>query len=522
MHAVQRKLGINLIWNTLNTWGGTGLTLLASIIYARLLQPEQWGIYSLFTWMVANFALLINLGWNLTINKFVAEAAGQERPQRGALVFQSVVLIELIGAVLLGIIVLVFNGQIAAALGHPEVGRAMPLIVLGVLAMVFYTTTNMVLIALQRYKWMSLTILLTSSISLLCGILWLLNGRGVYGLLAITATANLINAGVSLALISRELPVWTPPRFDRELFVAMGKYVIDGTLILIMMQIVYERTEIFFLSRSQPAEQVGYYSLAVAMTNIAINSIPNIVIGPLLAMTADLYSRNDTAGMHQLFRSATRLLIFIAPPVGIGGALVAHSLIHLMYGDSYMPVAAAAMLLLPPAAVMMVGKPATSLLWGMGKQRLMLKALVLGAILNLGLDGLVIPTYGLYGAAVASSFAQTITTLYLTYICLSFLKYEFPWSTFIRATLAALCILPFGIIPTFWLNGVALLAVQMVTGMLIYPVALVALRAIAPEDTVLLGGLERRLPAVLQAPFAMMLRRYMASIQSASPDVLSE
>ena len=68
----------------------------------------------------------------------------------------------------------------------------------------------------------------------------------------------------------------------------MIRFCVSATLIVILMQIVDERAENLFLTRSQSAAQVGFYSLAVAMTNIIIVSVPNVVIGPLLAMTAEI------------------------------------------------------------------------------------------------------------------------------------------------------------------------------------------------------------------------------------------
>lgn len=505
--SVRKRLGVNLFWNTFNTWGSTILTVTSTVLYARLLQPVQWGTYSTLTWMVTNFALLIYLGWNLTINKFVAEAAGKDQLKHGALAFQMVIAYEFFALLILGVVVTLFTPNIALALGNPEIAQAIPLVLFGVLCMVLYTTCNMVLIALQHYKVMSLTSFVSSFMALTAGLTWLSTGGSFFGLVVITATANLINAIVSLVVTSRLLPIWKFHKIDRELFGKMVKYCLTATALMILGQIVYERAEVFFLSNSKAIAQVGYYSLAVAMTNMAISTLPNIVIGPLLAMAAELNGRNDKAGLYQLYSSATRILLIITPPVGIGGALIAYPLIRFMYGEQYTPVAVVAMLLLPPGALMVVTRPANSLLWGLSKQGLTIKSLIPGAILNVTLDAIFIPMYGLYAAAICSTLSQLLTSIFSTYLALNYLKYDFPWSKFIRSTLAALLIVPFGLLPMAVLSGLPLIIVQIGLGIIIYPVGLMLLRVIEPEDIRLLSRLNTKLPGPLQSPFLALLNR---------------
>lgn len=505
MPSVQRKLGMNLIWNTLNTWGVSALSVTSTIVYARLLQPDQWGVYSTFTWLVTSFALLITIGWNLTINKFVAEAMGKNQPQRAAGIFRFIITIEVIGAIAMGMVITVGTPKITAVLGRPELARAMPFIAIGMGSMVLFTTCNMGLIALQQYRMMSFVTVITSSLALAGGTTWLLHGGGPRGLITIVAAANTTNALISLALISRSLPIWSLGIMDRHLLSAMARYCFSGTLIVILMQIVYERAEVFFLSRSQSPAQIGYYSLAVAMTNIVIVSIPNVVIGPLLAMTAELHGRDDRKGLRELFQVATRLLVLIAPPVAVGGAIVARPLLALMYGADSRPVGIAAMLLLPPAALMVVAKPATSLLWGMGKQGLLLRPLAFGAVLNLSLDAIIIPRYGLYGAILSSGFAQVVTTVLTTRVCLNFLRYAFPWRPLIRTATAALVMIPFAALAAIWLDGIVLLFVDVCIGAVTYPVALFLLGAIDADILSTLTGWLHRLPRPLQLPCSTLL-----------------
>ena len=92
MSTVGLRLRRNLLWNTLQTWGSTALTLAASILFARLLQPEAWGVYSTFLWLVATGPLLVVPGWDLPINKRVAGAAGTADPTRAAPLYPGLVL----------------------------------------------------------------------------------------------------------------------------------------------------------------------------------------------------------------------------------------------------------------------------------------------------------------------------------------------------------------------------------------------------------------------------------------------
>lgn len=505
MVPVQRRFGINLAWNTLNTWGVSALTVASTVVYARLLASEQWGVYATFTWLVTSFALLITVGWNLTINKFVAQAVGMEQRQRAAQIFRTVLTIEVVGVTCLGALMLAGAHRIAATLERPDLVRAMPYIVAGMFAMIFFTTCNMGLIALQQYRVMSIVALFTASVALTSGTIWLRHDGGPRGLLMIVALANAANATLSLVLIGRSLPLWSAGRPARGVISELTRYCLSATLLVILMQIVYERAEIFFLSRSQSASDVGFYSLAVAMTNVIITSVPNVVIGPLLAMTADLHARNDHAGLRALYDSATRLLFLIAPPVAVGGAIVARPLIALMYGPQSSPVGTAAMLLLPPAVMLVIAKPATSLLWGMGKQGKLIAPLAFGAALNLTLDAIIIPRYGLYGAVLGSSFAQVVATILTTIVCLRFLHFTFPWRRLFRTCTAALAMIPFVLLPSIWLTGAVLIGAQIFLGAVTYPLGLILFGVVDPETLALITGRLHRLPRPLQQRLSVFL-----------------
>jgi O-antigen/teichoic acid export membrane protein len=133
------------------------------------------------------------------------------------------------------------------------------------------------------------------------------------------------------------------------------------------------------------------------------------------------------------------------------------------------------------------------------RQGRLLRQGVLAAGVNLGLALILIPLVGALGAALASAVAQGLGSVLAIRAAVRLAGAGVPGMALVRITAAALLMGIASVVPMLALGGVAGLACAVITGVVAYPVALRALRALTAEDLDRTRVLVERLPAGARA-----------------------
>jgi O-antigen/teichoic acid export membrane protein len=115
------------------------------------------------------------------------------------------------------------------------------------------------------------------------------------------------------------------------------------------------------------------------------------------------------------------------------------------------------------------------------------------AVLNVGLNIILVPRFGIVGAAAATLTAYLAICIVSAILGNRFLRVRMPWATFLRAAVASLAMY-YTLTFLEFDHKLITLAVRSVVGALVYLVVIVALDAQARSMTLkALVGLRRRL-----------------------------
>lgn len=123
----------------------------------------------------------------------------------------------------------------------------------------------------------------------------------------------------------------------------------------------------------------------------------------------------DPSRLGQLVQRALHICVAGAVPVAVLALLVPGRIMTLVYGASYAGGAGAARLLLLVPVVAMPNLVLSSVLIAVGRTRFNLVAIVVGGIVNLGLDAILLPRVGTPGAAAATLIAEMLVLVALWY-----------------------------------------------------------------------------------------------------------
>jgi O-antigen/teichoic acid export membrane protein len=228
---------------------------------------------------------------------------------------------------------------------------------------------------------------------------------------SLTATSALLafaigtasSAGFGLVLVRREVPLRLG--LDSKLLRSFFNFGIRGYAANLMQFLNY-RLDSLIVNGLAGVVSVGYYSIAVAMAETLWYGAEGfaLVIFPHI-------SSLDRKEANRITPVVCRNVLFTTLVGAVVMFVVSRQLILLVFGSVMMPALHPLWLLLPGIVTLSVAKVISSYLSGIGKPIYSTYVAAGTVTLTIALDLLLIPRYGISGAATASSIVYTCSAV---------------------------------------------------------------------------------------------------------------
>jgi O-antigen/teichoic acid export membrane protein len=374
----------------------TGLSIVIGLILARVLGPAGKGEFNVVTLLPVTLMVLTQFGLPQALGFFAA------RGQTDGINRKTVVLAAALGLPVLALMILLIPVLRATILGFIDPWE----IVLGLASfplLLHATFTTGVILARQAVRWYAFVNVGQAVISvvlfvLLLGVLQL----GVVGALWVLLAVNfLIAAGflVGSVRVTARDPNRAPISY-RELF-RYGLPLYPGAL----TQHFSVRLDVYLLAGllADPAAPIGYYSVAVTMAQLVM-FLPTAVSSLFFPHVAGS-SRESADRQVPMLSRVTLLLTTGMAVLLIPAAIVLIRVFLPAFESSLAPL----FVILPGVVALSLVEVLGSYVYGVGAQAwssaIKIGALVVNAVANL----ILIPRYGIVGAAASSLISYTAT-----------------------------------------------------------------------------------------------------------------
>ena len=189
------------------------------------------------------------------------------------------------------------------------------------------------------------------------------------------------------------------------------------------VQFIMAWTDKLMLGGMTSSHDVGIYDVAFKLSmfvNIALTAV-NSISSPKFA---EMYAKKDFKRLEKIVHQSTKLIFWSSIPLLVVFFLFSSYLLG-VFGDEFKAGLYAFLLLCSARLISAFTGPAGNLLQMTGRQVIFMKVLFAGAIINVGLNYLFIPRYGIDGAAMASICSICFWNLTMVY----FVKKEFGFLT---------------------------------------------------------------------------------------------
>lgn len=391
----------NITWLFFDKFIRLGVGLLVGVWIARYLGPEQFGLMNYAIAFVALFASIANLGLNSIVVRDLVQDPASANTTMGTSFVLSV----------LGGFSAFCLSLLAISHARPEDELVKFIVVLLSLLMVFKATD------VVRY-WFESQVQTKY-------VVWMENG------------IFLIFAAIKIGLIVAEAPllafIWA--LFAEGLLVATGLmivYALQGgqvnawktqisraknlikdswPLILSGLAImIYMRIDQIMLGQMLDDESVGIYSAAVKISEVWY-FIPMTIVASVFPSIIEAKKQNETLYYDRL-QKLYDIMVLLALTVAILMTFLSDWVVTLLFGKAYLEAGTVLSVHIWAGIFVFLGVASGKWFLIEGLQRFTFYRTLFGAVVNVGLNMLMIPKFGVIGAAYATVISYAVAAMF--------------------------------------------------------------------------------------------------------------
>jgi PST family polysaccharide transporter len=479
-------------WVALGQALGQLLRFLVSVVLARLLVPEDFGLLA----MAAVFSELVGMFYFLGAGAAIIQRPVLSEPLRRVLVTLGV-----LSGLSMTIVLVALSPLIAAYFGDPRVQAVAAVSALGFLLQSFGLVPDSLLQRELNFRRLVAIALSSQVVRAAVALSLAALGWGVWSLVV----ATLVHSGLQsvLLLISSPWPVRAGFGF-KELREVIGFSA--GVLGFNFTQYFARNTDNLIIGRALGTEALGYYSYAYRIYMYPLTSITNVLMRVMFPALSRLQEDDERAGA--VFLRANSAIAIITFPIMAGLAAVADVFVDAVLGEKWRPIVALILVLAPVGMMQSVTGTTGQMMLAKGRSglRFWWSVVYSGLMVISFFCGL---PWGVVGVATAYAIVNVPVSYISFRIALGIVHH--PMSGLWRALSAptSASAIMFG---SVWAAKSGLLATGLSAwptllfcvplGIIVYMVTLLAIRPPALSDVLSLipAGLRRRLPFSEIAP----------------------
>lgn len=381
------------------------LSLILSILIARMLGDVAFGKYTFALAFTAIFAIFSDLGYNTLLIREVARDKSQA----------SKYLNNILGIrALLSFIIFVFIAITINLMAYPEDTKNIVYFLsvytfINSFSAVFKTTFR----AFEKMEYEAITTIFANTIKVSLGLVVLLLGYGLIDLVLAFIFSAILDVILSFYVCKKKFlkpKIELDPNFLRR--------SIGIALPLSMLSIfgfIYVHIDTVMLSMMKGDAVVGWYNAAYNLV-LGFKPVSQLFMNALFPLISGCFvSSKDT--LRIIYEKAFKYLFILGLPIALGIILLADRIILLLYNEQFYPSIIALQILSLDVLLIFLYVCSAFILISINKHSQMAVIACSAALLNIILNLFLIPSFSYIGSAIATIMAESSLLIAYMYLC---------------------------------------------------------------------------------------------------------
>lgn len=378
------------------------ISFIVNIITTRYLGPGNYGIINYAGAYVAFFTSLAGLGINSVILKSFSDYPDEQGVTLGSAIVMRLIAGCMSALTMVAIVCVVDKGEYTTIV----------VAILCSLQLVFrsFDTINYWFQFQYRSKVTAIIGLMAYIIVSIYKVILLIFGKDVRWFAFATSLDFL---AVSLFLIlcykkSNGQKLKFSRKRSKNIIVNSYHYIISG-----MMFTIYSYTATLMLKQICNSEEVGYYTLANTIANMS-TYVLTAIIDSMYPTIVTLHKENS-GRFEKKNRQLYCIVFYVSMIISLGFFVFGKTFVMLLYGEAFSGTVKPLVILSLSIAFSFLDVARNSWVLCMKKQRYLKWMYLFAAVINVGLNAILIPIYRCTGAALSALITQICTSLVIPF-----------------------------------------------------------------------------------------------------------
>lgn len=453
-------------------------------IIAKTLDASSYGIWAQVSATLILVFPLCTLGLDYALNRFIPHKT--DKGEIGEIFF-SVIAVVLSCSVIITVVILLLRNQIADSLFGDINMVSIAILMAGTL--LFGTIASVCMNYFRAFRqtktYAAFSIVLgVGEIGLVSYLV--LTGYGIQGAMFALLITRVLVFLVAIGLIISQIGIRVPHFTNLKSYLGFS----IPLMLLPFIWWILSWSDRYVITIFLDTAQVGIYT-----AGYVIGSSCAIYLGPLtvfmLAALSKLYEEKKITEVKTILSSSLKYSLILVIPSAFGVSVLGEPLLLLLTTAEFATASPFIVPLIASAAMLFSINSITAYsLQLVKKPRLIAITWLIAALVNLGLNFVLIPRIGIIGAAISTLFSFALASIVTTYLSLKVLTFDINWYLMGKSVIASILmgVVLWGVAPS-GLMGVVL---WIIAGAVIYFSALFLLRGLTREEIESLWRLFKR------------------------------
>lgn len=319
--GLERKVASGIAWSFSEKLLTMVIQMVVSIIVARQLMPEDFGIMAILTFFTSVALSIVDSGFSQTLIR-------KQNPSDEE--YKSVLGFNVSVSVFLYVLLMIATPYIARFYGHSVIADVAPVLFL-VLPINSLCVVQTVMFTKEfRFALLSKIVFVASLISGVVAVVMAVMGFGIWSLV----WQRLLMMGIK-AVAFWAIRRWhTDARFSTNSLRAMMPFSLR-LLATDLIASIYNNVAQLFIGKMHSTTMLGYYSQAQKLKDLPVTSSVQAVQGVTYPALSELNGNDREFGDG--YERIVRMLGFVIFPVMLGFVAIAEDMFMLLLGERWMP-----------------------------------------------------------------------------------------------------------------------------------------------------------------------------------------
>lgn len=319
--SLQKRAASGLIWTFLEQFSLQGINFLISVILARILMPEEFGI-------IGMISVLLAIGLALKESGVMSSLIRTRDPDEND--YSTVFYTNLVASVVIYLMIFLSAPAIAAFFDKPELINITRALTLKIVINAFVSIQNARLVKAMNFKKQLVINLPAVILGGVAGVVFAQMGMGVWSLVYMNLLQEFF-AAIFLWLSSDWYPrlIFSKEKFRVHFY--FGYKMALSTLINALFDNIYN----IIIGKYFSAQQLGYYTRAQTTRQLPIANVSAALNKVTFPMFAEM--QHDTVKLKDAYKRLMQQVLFWIAPMMVGAVVVAEPLFKFLFTDKWLP-----------------------------------------------------------------------------------------------------------------------------------------------------------------------------------------